>query len=102
MQLLPEAEPERSFQCIVCLGIDTRNHTLENRKERQKKESTNKMCIINQIITVDEAQAHMVTTVTKEKRVRDFYINFSHLHDLIPEILGKVPRERPEAKRFRN
>ena len=63
---------------------------MENRKERQKKESTNKMCVIKQIITVDEAQSPMVTRVTKEKRVGAFYINSSHLHDLIPEILGKL------------
>lgn len=48
------------------------------------------MCIINQIITVDEGQSHMVTRVTKEKRVGAFYIDSSHLHDLIPEILGKL------------
>lgn len=72
------------------LGIDSRKHILENRKERQKKESTNKMCVIKQIITVDEAQSHMVTRVTKEKREGAFYINSSHLHDLIPEILGKL------------
>lgn len=48
------------------------------------------MCVINQIITVGEGQSHMVTRVTNEKRVGAFYINSSHLHDLIPEILGTL------------
>lgn len=61
---------------------------MENRKERRKKVPIK--CVLSNKSSLDEAQSHMVTRVTKEKRVGAFYINSSHLHDLISEVLGKL------------